>query len=450
MRIAVFGIGYVGAVLAADLAAKGHAVIAVDISEEKVAVINTGHSPVVEPGLAALIDRCVNNGSLRATKDARAALLASDLALVCVGTPSLPSGESDLSALVGIAEQLGAILAQSGPGRHDRPAPRRTIVIRSTILPGTMDDIVKPILERASGLRAGRDFGLGYMPEFLREGQALDDIGRPPTTVISGTDDETLLLLRALGGASAGEAPASEIFECDFRTAETIKFTTNAWHAVKVCFANEIGAISRACGVDGRRVMDIICADTKLNISRAYLRPGFAFGGSCLPKDLKALTSHGATRNVGLALLSAALISNDQHVGRAVELVAQAGCDDVLLLGLTFKPDTDDLRDSPLVDLARRLLARGHALSIFDPRLSYASLTGRNRQFLQAALPRIGALLVSSLEEGLQRAGTVVVGQQTAAYAQLTSLARPHHRIVDLASGAAELAGRETYQGLCW
>jgi GDP-mannose 6-dehydrogenase len=440
LNIAVFGIGYVGAVLAAALAARGHAIVAVDVSEDKVAAINAGRTPVVEPGLGSLVRDCVGNGALRATTDAVAAVMQSDLVMVCVGTPALASGEPDLSALVSVSEQIGAVLGQArATGR------RRIIVVRSTILPGTMDEIVQPILERASGLRVGRDFGLGYMPEFLREGQALDDIERPPMTVIGFSDETTGQQMRALS-----ETPTDELFECDFRTAEAIKFATNAWHAVKVSFANEIGAISRASGVDGRRVMDMLCADTKLNVSRAYLRPGFAFGGSCLPKDLKALGFHGSNRDVELPLLAAALRSNDLHIGRAVDLVLAAGCRDVLMLGLTFKPDTDDLRDSPLVDLARRLVARGHALSIFDPRLSYENLTGRNRQFLQAALPKIAAYLVSSLEEGMARAGAVVVGHQSTAYAALSSLIGPQHRIIDLASGAPELAAQPGYRGICW
>ncbi len=439
MRVAVFGIGYVGAVVAGCMAGQGHDVLAVDVSIDKVEAVNAGRSPLAEPGLPELIKTGVDGNRLRATQDAHAAFLASELFFICVGTPSMASGRPDLSYITSVSEQLGHYMAIAARG-----AVRRTFVYRSTLLPGTMEEIVTPLLERASGLKAGKDFGLGYMPEFLREGQGIDDFQRPATVVYGSDDAATLALLRELNEGNGGT-----IFETDCRTAEAIKFTNNAWHAAKISFANEIGAICRASGVDGRKVMDILCADTKLNVSRAYMRPGFAFGGSCLPKDVKALVHHSSTHDVRTGLLASLMASNELHIGRAVDMIAAGKSRNVLLLGLTFKPDTDDLRDSPLVELAERLIGKGYRLRVFDPSFSYELLTGRNRQFIQTALPHVASLLVSSLQEGLQHADVVVVGHKTDAFAPLSIQAEPRHRVIDLV-GVPELASLPNYQGICW
>jgi GDP-mannose 6-dehydrogenase len=440
MKIAVFGIGYVGAVVAGCMADQGHEILAVDVSKDKVALVNAGRSPLTEPGLPEIIDANVRSGRLVATTDGADAFAKADVSFVCVGTPGLPSGKLDMSYVVGIAEDLGRQLRT--PGAFGQ---RRTIVFRSTMVPGTMSDIVQPVLERESGMKAGPDFGLGYMPEFLREGQGVDDFVRPATVIIGSNHEAAATLLREMNEGNGGQ-----IFVCDFGTAEAIKFTNNAWHALKIAFANEIGAISKSCGADGRKVMEILCADTKLNISRAYLRPGFAFGGSCLPKDVKALVYHAQMRDVRTNVLPALLSSNDAHIGRAVDIVARAGNRRVALLGLTFKPDTDDLRDSPLVELAERLIGKGFDLRIFDPNFSYDSIVGRNRRFIQTALPHVASLIATSLEDALAHGQTIIVGHKTPAFAGLQSLVGVHHRIVDLASGAVELAENNNYEGICW
>ena len=439
MKIAIYGIGYVGAVAAGCLSAAGHDVVAVDINPAKVATLNAGRSPLAEPGLAELIERGIASGRLRATCDSAAAFGHAEVLMVCVGTPGLPSDRLDLSYLVGISEDLGRQLAECGDGRF------RTVVIRSTILPGTMDGVVRPALERLSGMAAGSGFGLAAMPEFLREGQGIEDFIHPATIVIGAADERSLAVVSVLH-----QHDTATLFACDFRTAEAIKFTNNAFHALKIAFANEVGAICKGSGIDGRQVMDIVCADTKLNISRAYMRPGFAFGGSCLPKDVRALCFHAQSVDVRTDVLRALLPSNEAHVARAVGAVAGFGRRRVSLLGLTFKPGTDDLRDSALVELAERLIGKGFDLRIFDPNFAMADIMGRNRRFILAALPHIGSLLVDTLDAALAHGETIIVGHNSADFADLAFSTRPEHWVLDLASGAAGLAGTPHYQGICW
>ena len=439
MDIAIYGIGYVGAVVAGCMSAAGHSVVAVDVNPAKVETLNAGRSPLAEPGLAELIAEGVASGRLRATTNSADAFAASEVIFVCVGTPGLTNNRLDLSYIVGVAEDLGRKIAGANDGR------RRTVVIRSTVLPGTMDLVVQPMLERMAGMKAGEGFGLGYMPEFLREGQGVDDFNRPATVVLGSSDDATLDVLRALNEGNGGA-----VFPCDFRTAEAIKFTNNAFHALKIAFANEVGAICKQSGIDGRKVMDILCSDTKLNISKAYMRPGFAFGGSCLPKDVKALCAHAQGLNVKADVLQALLPSNDAHVARAVDQVSSFGSRRVALLGLTFKPGTDDLRDSALVELAERLIGKGFELRIYDPNFAYDDIMGRNRQFILTALPHVGSLLVDSLDEALDHGDTVVVGHNSSAFGGLAKRTRANHRVLDLASGAAALAGHPQYEGICW
>ena len=439
MDIAIYGIGYVGAVAAGCLASAGHHVIAVDVNPAKVEIINAGRAPLFEPGLPELIRTAVVEKRLHATTNGAEAFNASEVMFVCVGTPGLSNNRLDLSYIVGIAEELGRQLAANSDGR------RRTVVFRSTVLPGTMDSVVVPLIERASGMKAGVDFGLGYMPEFLREGQGVEDFFRPATVIVGYNHPDALPVLRKLNEGLGGN-----YFECDFATAEAIKFTNNAWHAVKIGFANEIGAISKASGLDGRKVMEILCSDTKLNVSRAYMRPGFAFGGSCLPKDVKALCYHAQDVGVQTQLLSSLLPSNATHIGRALEVITGFGQRRIALLGLTFKPGTDDLRDSPLVELAERLIGKGFELRIFDPNFAYADIVGRNRQFILTALPHVGSLLVDSIGEALRHGQTVIVGHNSPAFSDLATHLTPEHRIFDLESGATALAGLERYQGMCW
>ena len=439
MDIAIYGVGYVGAVAAGCLASFGHSVLAVDVNQSKVDIVNSGRPPLFEPGLPELIATAVADKRLVATVDGSKAFDASEMLFVCVGTPGLANNKLDLSFIIGLAEEFGRKLAAATDGR------RRTLVFRSTVLPGTMDAVVLPILERASGLKAGVDFGLGYMPEFLREGQGVDDFLHPATTVVGFNHPDSLPALRALNEGMGGT-----VFECSFATAEAIKFTNNAWHATKIAFANEIGAISKASGIDGRQVMEILSSDTKLNVSRAYMRPGFAFGGSCLPKDVTALCNHAQAVGVQTQFLSSLLPSNVSHIARALDVVVGFGHRRVALLGLTFKPGTDDLRDSPLVELAERMIGKGYDLRIFDPNFAYEDIVGRNRRFILTALPHVGSLLVDSLEDALRHASTVVVGHNSPVFAALPGLVTPEHCILDLEGGASALAGAAHYQGLCW
>jgi GDP-mannose 6-dehydrogenase len=439
MDIAVYGIGYVGAVVAGCMAGAGHRVVAVDVNPAKVDIINAGHCPLAEPGLPELISAAVAEKRLHATTDGSAAFDASEVMFVCVGTPGLPNHKLDLSYIIGIAEELGHRLAATKGSR------RRTIVFRSTVLPGTMDTVVVPVIERTSGMKSGVDFGLGYMPEFLREGQGVDDFQKPAVVITGFNHPDTLPALREMNAGIGGR-----VFECDFRTAEAVKFTNNAWHATKIAFANEIGAICKGSGIDGRVIMDILCADTKLNVSRAYMRPGFAFGGSCLPKDVTALCQHAETVGVETQVLASLLPSNTTHIERAVDVIAGSGVGRVALLGLTFKPGTDDLRDSALVALAERLIEKGLELRIFDPNFAYEDITGRNRHFILSALPHVGGLLVNTLEEAVQGAEYVVVGHNSAHFGDLPNQVTPSQRILDLASGANELAAHKGYQGICW
>ncbi len=439
MNITVFGIGYVGAVVAGCMSAAGHDVVAVDVNPAKVATLNAGRSPLTEPGLPELIASSIADGRLRATTDSEEGFEHGEILFVCVGTPGMANNRLDLRYLEGVAEDLGRQLAASTDGK------RRTIVIRSTVLPGTMDDVVRPALERSSGLVAGRDFGLGTMPEFLREGEGVKDFNHPNVVVIGAEDDETGALLQALNHGNGGKS-----FTCDFRTAEAIKFTNNAFHALKVAFANEVGAVCKSSGIDGRVVLDILCADTRLNISRAYMQPGFAFGGSCLPKDVKALCAHAQAAGVRTDVLDALLPSNEAHVGRAVAVVNGFGRRRVSLLGLTFKPGTDDLRDSALVELAERLIGKGYTLRIYDPNFSLDDIMGRNRQFILNALPHVGNLLVDTLDEALEHGETIVVGHNSPEFGDLSERATSDHCVLDLASAASAMMGNPHYQGICW
>ena len=402
MRIAVFGLGYVGCVSAAGFARLGHHIVAVDNNEAKVALVSNGKSPVLEPGLSDLIAEAVDGGSLVATADGEAAMSEVDVALICVGTPSRANGSTATDALERVAETIGRGLAT-------RRAPQRaTIVVRSTSLPGTTDGLVGPIVERASGLVAGSDFGLAANPEFLREGSSLEDFFAPPKTVIGELDE-------ASGSAVARlyESVPGALHRVPIRIAELVKYADNAFHATKIAFANEIGALSKAFGVDSYEVMQIFRSDTKLNISPAYLTPGFAFGGSCLPKDLRALVHAGRQLDVAMPLLESLLPSNERHLQRVVDWVVESGVRRVGLFGLSFKPGTDDLRESPLVELAERLLGKGFELAIYDPAVSLSRLVGANREYIEQRIPHLSRLLVGSVSDVLAAADAVVVGART-------------------------------------
>ena len=437
MKVSVFGVGYVGTVLAACMAEDGHEVVAVDVSAEKVRSINVGETPISEPEVPALLERAVFAKKLRATTDVGEAVRKTDVSFICVGTPSLHNGNLDLRYVLQACEDIARALAFKRDGHM--------LVLRSTILPGATRKYVIPMLREVSRREPGVDFGLAYHPEFLREGSAVEDFRHPAVAVIGRLDEQTSGMLCRLN-----EGNGAEIHIVDVDTAEAVKYANNTWHALKVSFANEIGQICKASGVDGRKVMAVLCADRKLNISPAYLRPGFAFGGSCLPKDLRALRYHAKAHDVPSHVLDATLAANQQQVDRAVGLIGRNGKRRVAMLGLTFKPDTDDLRESPLVELAERLLGKGFKVSIYDRDLQLSRLVGSNRRFAMQHLPHLSGLLVADLDDALEGSDVVVVGTPHASFRGLAGRLRSDHEVVDLAGHDEALRHHPAYEGVCW
>ncbi|MFF4182327.1 nucleotide sugar dehydrogenase [Streptomyces sp. NPDC001691] len=437
MRISVLGLGYVGCVSAACLAGMGHEVIGVDVNPTKVDLVNDGKAPVVEERIGELVAEGVRTGALRATVDVREAIMGSEVSLVCVGTPSEPNGSLCTTYLERVTEQIGAAVAERG-GRH-------TVVFRSTMLPGTCLNLLVPILEKHVGT-AGVDFGIAVNPEFLREGTSVRDFFDPPKTVIGELDPASGDVVAALYDGLPGE-----VFRMPVPTAEAIKYADNAFHGLKIGFANELGAVCQALGVDAHQVMDVFLADRKLNISPAYLRPGFAFGGSCLPKDLRSLLYAAQRADVSLPILAHVLPSNSTHLQRAVELVERAGKRRVGLFGLSFKPGTDDLRESPLVELAERLLGKGYDLRIHDANVSLSRLLGANREYIETRLPHIAQLLVDSVDEVLGHADVCLVGTRDPAV--LAALPRGDGTVLIDLIRMPDAEARRTepgYVGLVW
>jgi GDP-mannose 6-dehydrogenase len=438
MKVSVFGLGYVGSVSAACLAARGHRVVGVDVNPTKVAQIVGGQAPVVEERIGELTAEAVRSGRLRATTDVAAAIRDTEISLICVGTPSAPNGSLSTTYLERVAEEIGAVLAGT-PRWH-------TVVFRSTMLPGTCTGMLIPMLEKASGKSAGIDFGVAVNPEFLREGSSVRDFFQPPKTVIGVLDPASADLVAALYDGLPGE-----VFRVPIAVAEMAKYADNAFHGLKIAFANELGAICRTFGVDSHRMMDVFLADRKLNISPAYLRPAFAFGGSCLPKDLRGLVYAARRADLSVPLLSHVLPSNEEHLRRAFDLVTVGGQRRIGLFGLSFKPGTDDLRESPLVELAERLLGKGYDLRIYDANVALSRLVGANREYVESRLPHLGDLLCDSVEEVLSHAEVCVVG--CADPAVLAALSRAGDRkIVDLVRLPDAQARRADpgYVGLGW
>jgi GDP-mannose 6-dehydrogenase len=438
MRISVFGLGYVGSVSAACLAARGHQVVGVDVNATKVELMSRGQAPVVEERIGELTAEMVQSGALRAITDVAEAVESTEISLVCVGTPSAANGSLSTTYLERVCEQIGATLA--GLDRW------HTVVLRSTMLPGTCTDLLIPILEKHSGKTAGVDFGVAFNPEFLREGSSVRDFFDPPKTVIGVLDDRSADEVTAMYAGLPGE-----VFRVPIEVAEMAKYADNAFHGLKIAFANELGAICRALGVDSHKMIDVFLADTKLNISPAYLRPGFAFGGSCLPKDLRGLVYAAHRADVAVPLLSHVLPSNEEHLRRAVELVTATGKRKIGLLGLSFKPGTDDLRESPLVELAERLLGKGFDLKIYDANVALSRLIGANRAYIEERLPHLGDLLSNDAEEVAAHAEVCIVGTKDAA--ALAALPAPGDKIVvDLVRipDAESRRAIEGYYGLGW
>jgi GDP-mannose 6-dehydrogenase len=421
------------------MAYKGHRVFGSDVNPAKVEMLASGHTPIVEARVEELARESHAAGRLNATTDPVVAVNETDVSFVCVGTPSQRNGKLSLTAVERVCEDLGTALKQK--------SAYHWVVLRSTVLPGTTDAVVTPTLERASGKRAGKDFGVCFHPEFLREGSAVSDFLDPPFTIF-GVDDQThLRTLRELYRWAPGVT-----YETTARTAEMVKYVCNAFHAVKVGFANEFGAICKELRVDTETVAKVFASDTRLNISAAYLRPGFAFGGSCLPKDLRALVHRSKELDLHLPLLESLLPSNAQHIERAVEMVLDAKKRNVGVLGLSFKQGTDDLRESPLVHLVKRLLGEGCNCLIYDEDVVLGRVLGSNRQFIEEMIPHIGSLLNSNLAEVIENAGVLIIGTREVKREKIEAHLKPDTLVLDLVNLEAgrRLKNHQPYEGICW
>jgi len=438
MRVSVFGLGYVGSVSAAAFAADGHEVVGVDINPDKVAALNAGRSPIVEPGLDALIAKGRADGCLRATTSTEEAVAASEVSLLCVGTPSRRNGSLDLAYLERVAADVGAAL-KCKTSYH-------VVVVRSTVLPGTTNERVIPLLEQRSGKTYGEGFGVSVNPEFLREGSALKDFRKPPMTLVGHNHAAD-----ASGTIALYQSIDAPLVSTSIRVAEMLKYTSNTWHALKICFANEIGNLCKRLGMDSHEVMDIFSRDEKLNLSSYYLKPGFAFGGSCLPKDVRALQYRAKEVDVELPVISQILPSNRLQIQRAFDEVMETGRKRIGLLGLSFKAGTDDLRESPGVILAEALLGKGLSLRIFDKNVSLAQLVGANKEYIDKQIPHLSSLLCSTIDQVIQQSELIIVGNQSPEFAEALTRTTADQIVIDLVR--LPLAGSRVsadYRGLCW
>jgi GDP-mannose 6-dehydrogenase len=441
MKVAVFGLGYVGVVSAACFARDGHTVVGVDPNTVKTDFLGRGKSPIVEPGLEGLIASAVASGRLTCS-DHAAAVAQCDILMVCVGTPGQVNGSLDLTYVRRTVQQIGEQLAKSND--------YKVVVIRSTLLPGSMQGVVIPILEQFSRRHAGTEFGVCINPEFLREGSAIYDYDHPPKTVIGASDERAAGMVRDLYASLSAPVMLTSL-----RTAEMIKYIDNSWHALKITFANEIGRLCKAMDLDGRHLMRLFCMDTKLNVSAAYLRPGFAFGGSCLPKDVRALTYQGRLLDVDTPVLNSILGSNQIHIAHALSMIRATGRRRVGLLGLSFKEGTDDLRESAIVTLAEQLIGKGYELAIYDKNVRLASLMGANREYILNHIPHIGRLLVDRPEQLFDQADVIVVASADPEFAALLRALEQPRAVIDLVGvwNTSEVdsgVAKESYDGIAW
>jgi GDP-mannose 6-dehydrogenase len=435
--ISLFGLGYVGSVSAACFAHMGHKVTGVDISRTKVEMLDSGRTPIIEARMEELVAAANKSCRLHATNDSVAAVLASDISFVCVGTPSLRSGKLDLSHVEHVSREIGSALKQK--------SSFHTVVLRSTVLPGTTETLMIPAIEQTSGKKCGVDFAVCYNPEFMREGSAVADFLQPPYTIFGSQNPEHLAPLREL----YKEIPGT-VFETSIRVAEMVKYVSNLYHAVKVGFANEVGTLCKHLAVESDQVTKIFMSDTKLNISSAYLSPGFAFGGSCLPKDLRAITHRAQELDLELPMLESLMPSNAQHIERGVEAVLRKGKRKIAMLGLSFKAGTDDLRESPQVQLIKRLLGEGCQIKIWDRDVSLARLAGSNRQYIEEVIPHIGSLLSADMPQVVDGAEVVIVGTKIDK-AELAKLLKPVQTVIDLVNlDPNRRPEAASYEGICW
>ena len=439
MRVSIFGLGYVGAVASACIADSGHNVIAIDTDPIKVKCIQDGRSPIIEPGLLEMIKKNSDAGRLTATLSCEEAVMNSDMSLICVGTPSNADGSLKLDYVEAVCAEIGAVLKNK--------KEFHVVVLRSTVVPGTARNIAIPALEKASGKKAGVDFGFGNNPEFLRESSAIYDYFNPPKVVIGAMDEKTGVAIAEL----YKDIEAPEVITT-VEVSEGVKYADNAWHAMKVGFANEMGNILKELGVDSHKVMDIFCLDTKLNISKAYLKPGFAFGGSCLPKDVRAIRASGKKNGLKTPIFDALLDANDEQVRRAHDMITKSGVKKVGMMGLSFKAGTDDLRESPLVTLADLLIKDGVELSIYDPSVfEAANMEGANQKYIREGIPHIYKCLIETPEAFVKQVDMFVIGNHGEDYAAIISKANDNSQVIDLVrlkDNSAE--GRKSYNGICW
>ena len=435
MQISIFGLGYVGAVSAGCLAQMGHRVVGVDVSESKVDAINAGRSPVVEPGLGELLEKYVGEGRIRATSDAADAVAGTDISFISVGTPSQPNGRIDPQFVLHVVEQIATLAKRK---------EHHSIAIRSTCMPDVVDDLIK-IVESNSGRAIGQGIGFAVNPEFLRESTSIKDFFEPPKVVIGAADAQSRAALTEIY-----ESINAPQFYCTPQEASLVKYADNCFHAVKVVFGNEIGTFCKTLGVDSHRVMEIFCADTKLNISKSYLRPGFAFGGSCLPKDLRALMHRTGRADLALPMLANVLASNDAHVQRLVDALTSTGKRRFGLLGLSFKAGTDDLRESPMVTVAERLLGKGFDLGIYDPDVSLAKLTGVNKKYIETEIPHISSLLSDNISEISDKSDVLIIAAPLPENPPPEQIFKKNQIVFDLVRAVDPEDVQCKYNGICW
>ena len=438
MKISVFGLGYVGCVSSACLAQNGHRVMGVDISQTKVDIINSGKTPVIEKDIDRVINEVVTAGKLIATQDGRKAVKDSQVSMICVGTPSNENGSLNLKYVKRVCEEIGAGLREKD-NYH-------VVVVRSTMLPGSVEAEVIPTLKETSGKKLGADFGVCINPEFMREGSSVYDFYHPPMIVIGGLDKRSGDIVEEIYANI--DAP---VVRTSIKVAEMIKYVNNAFHGLKVCFANEIGNICKKLGIDSHQVMEIFCRDTKLNLSPYYLKPGFAFGGSCIPKDLRALLYKGQREDLRLPLLSSILDSNENQVKMGINLIKKTKKKKIGIFGFSFKPGTDDLRESPMVELIETLLGKGYKISIYDKNVSIAKIFGANKQYIEKEIPHISSLMSSSIDEVLNRSEVLVISNNSKEFKKIPELMREDQIIIDLVriqDGKNEKKSR--YEGICW
>jgi len=438
MRIAIFGLGYVGTASAACLADMGHDIVGVELNPVKLQMINEGKSPIIEKGLNEILGKNVHRGKLKATSDWLNAVQSTEMAMVCVGTPSRTNGSIDLNSVLRVCEQIGQALAT----KQDY----YTVVVRSTVIPGTVEEMLIPMLQKHSGKKAGLDYGVCMNPEFLREGSSVADFFHPPKTVIGEFDERSGKGLSEI--YSKFESP---LIRTEIRVAEMVKYADNAYHALKICYANEIGNICKRLEIDGHKVMDIFCTDTKLNISSAYLKPGFAFGGSCLPKDLRSISYLAKMHDIDIPLLNSILVSNKCQILNVITKLMSYKGRSLGFLGLSFKEGTDDLRESPIVEVIETMIGKGFDVRIYDQNVSLARIMGANKEYIRKEIPHISDLLCSSIKDVVDKSDVLVIANNDKEFIPQLHAATETKVIVDLVRlFETNHHSPDRYYGLCW